>query len=210
MAEPLPLMMSPLTFNCLSSWMAAASVAEPSTLVIITTGEPSPRFVFHSRIERDDVPDVVHQPSEFPAPYVRYELDARQWTALRDQWRVTLGNDHQNAAVVAGAFALRSMVAAIVKAGVPCRRFVVTGEPWDVGVHDAWQTFADALAERISLRAVQDGERRGHHILQALHDPSGMARYPSMSAAIKAMAEVEPILIRPRLDRRRFWDGLFA
>ena len=146
-----------------AAWLAAAGIAEPSTLVVIAEGGDAVRWAMNSRVVAAAAPPVLQLPEGLLPCYVGYVGEAA--TPLQ----------------------LTGHVAALRDAGVPVRRFVLTGEP-PCATADAARALAAALDERVLCRPVADGLALGAAIRAAVDLPADVHGHATMSQLIHALA----------------------
>lgn len=184
--------------------LAAAGVAEPSTLVIECAGEPGRtpstlRTAMSSRVHAPAILGAAFHDSGLAEGYCTYAIEWPEAPALRAEATGSL-SDHERLAL-----GLREAVERVRSQGVPVRRFVLTGFTEACGSIDIEfaQAIADVLETRVSVRPCRDVAGRGAEVLRLL--ARDRSRYASVSQAIKALAEMEgrEQRIWRRLDRSR-------
>jgi len=170
--------------------LAAAGVAEPSTLVIECAREPgcvSPtmRSAMSSRVALPTIIGAEFHPTGLADGYCTYAID----------WPAPATPSPANIKLLTGyeqlALGLREAVLRVRSQGVPVRRFVLTGFTEASGAidRDFAQAIADVLDTRVSVRPCRNVEERGADILRRLE--RDRSHYPSISQAIKAWADIE-------------------
>ena len=170
--------------------LAAAGVAEPSTLVIECAGQPGrhgamPRTAMSSRVPVPQITDAAFHPKGLAEGYCTYAI---QWQPVREHPHHIISQltDFEQLAL-----ALREAVQSVQHQGVPVRRFVLTGHTDACGSID--RTFAQAIADvldtRVAVRPCRDVPQRGAEILRQLRRDRD--KYASISQAIKALADIE-------------------
>jgi len=170
--------------------LAAAGVAEPSTLVIECAGQPGrdgamPRTAMSSRVPVPQITDAAFHPKGLADGYCTYAI----------QWEPVSEHPHHLISQLTDfeqlALALRKAVQRVQNQGVPVRRFVLTGFTDACGSIDRTlaQAIADVLDTRVSVRPCRDVAQRGAEILRQLRRDRD--KYASISQAIKALADIE-------------------
>lgn len=184
--------------------LAAAGVAEPSTLVIECAGEPvrvheRPRTAMSSRVHVPAIIGAAYHASGLAEGYCTYALE---WTEAMGPRTGPIGSLGESEQLALG---LREAVERMRSQGVPVRRFVLTGFTNDCGSidRDFAQAVADVLDTRVNVRPCPNAAAKGEDILRALR--RDRSRYASASQAIKALAEVQrrDQRVWRRLDRSR-------
>lgn len=199
------------TLDRLLARLAAAGVAEPSTLVIECAGEPSlgsipPRTAMSSRVPLPTINGAMFHPTGLADGYCTYSI---QWGLATDRSLEIIDqlSDHEQLAL-----GLRDAVQCVQAQGVPVRRFVLTGHTDACGSIDRTfaQAVADVLATRVSVRPCRDTAERGADILARLKRDRD--KYTSVSQAIKTLADMEGREQRVwrQLDRARRIAHLLA
>lgn len=170
--------------------LAAAGVAEPSTLVIECAGEVGagadwPRTAMSSRVPVSTIQRAVFHPAGLAEGYCTYAI---QWGRAIERPRACIDPLTSCERL---ALNLRDTVQVVQSQGVPVRRFVITGFTEPCGSIDCVfaQALADVLDTRVSVRPCRDVAGRGAEILARLQ--RDRQKYTSVSQAIKALADVE-------------------
>lgn len=184
--------------------LAAAGVAEPSTLVIECAGEPGRaakalHTAMSSRVHLPAIAGAAYHDSGLAEGYCTYAIQWPEAPALRAEAIESLSELERL------AIGLREAVERMRSQGVPVRRFVLTGFTEACGSIDIEfaQAIADVLETRVSVRPCRNVAQRGGEVLRLL--ARDRSRYASVSQAIKALAEMEAREQRVwrRLDRSR-------
>ncbi|GEM_PF-5135405 len=191
--------------------LAAAGVAEPSTLVIECAGDPQrdstwPRTAMSSRVSMPSIEGAVFHQTGLADGYCTYAIPWGPAEPRPDEVTAQLNDQEQLALVLADS------VNRVRAQGVPIRRFVLTGfadAPGSINRTFA-QAIADVLDTRVSVRPCRNVAERGADILAELQ--RDLDKYTSVSQAIKALADVEGREQRVwrRLERSRVIAGLLA
>ncbi len=202
--------MSREPFSRLLARLAAAGVAEPSTLVIEWAGAPRPaggpgrvapmpRTAMSSRVPAPAIEGAAFHPAGLAEGYCTYAIEWPQPPARERETIESLSNPERL------ALGLREAVERVRSQGVPVRRFVLTGFTEACGSIDRTfaQAVADVLETRVAVRPCRNVAERGAEVLRLL--ARDRSRYASVSQAIKALAEVEggEQRVWRRLDRSR-------
>ncbi len=165
--------------DAIAAHVPAAGVAEPSTLTLILAADGTMTGLLNSRINATPPDRIIRLREPILPGYTSYRT-------------VALPGDDPRP--------LADIIAALRDAGIPCRRFVVTGDAARFDLAAArWQRLADALRERLKLRPVARPTDRGAAILAAITAGRAATGHPVNSTLIKAMAQyAEERLIRPQ------------
>lgn len=170
--------------------LAAAGVAEPSTLVIECHGEPGldaapPRTAMSSRVPKPTIQGAAFHPTGLGDGYCTYAIE---WNPALDHAPEVLAQLSDCERISLG---LRAAVHRVQSQGVPVRRFVLTGYTDACGSIDRTlaQAIADILDTRVAVRPCRNVAERGADILAKLKRDRD--KYTSVSQAIKSLADME-------------------